>query len=146
MHYLEKMNESNKSVLLKSLNVISNFPENVHLVNSPTEFLEIHNRNLKMLSELGFERKSDFIQKLINKYPNLSVLELELYISNQKKEKSLLSIVAGGLIDSIINLIKNKGISFTQVKNKLNETKLLNDKMSKIIEDPIFEELYKNNA
>lgn len=140
------MNESNKNVLLKSLNVISNFPENVHLVNSPNEFLEIHNRNLKMLSELCLERKSDFIQNLINKYPNLSITELELYISNQKKEKSLLSVVAGGLIDTIFNLVKSKGVSLTQIKSKLDEIKSINNKMSKIVEEPIFEELYKNNA
>lgn len=140
------MNESNKNVLLKSLNVISNFPENVHLVNSPNEFLEIHNRNLKMLSELCLERKSDFIQNLINKYPNLSITELELYISNQKKEKSLLSVVAGGLIDTIFNLVKSKGVSLTQIESKLDEIKSINNKMSKIVEEPIFEELYKNNA
>jgi hypothetical protein len=146
MHYLKKMDESNKNVLIKSLNVISNFTENVHLVNSPNEFLEIHNRNLKMLSELCLERKSDFIQNLINKYPTLSITELELYISNQKKEKSLLSVAAGGIIDSIFNLVKNKGVSLTQIKSKLDEIKFINNKMTKIVEDPIFEELYKNNA
>jgi|TARA_R110000764_G_scaffold206271_2_gene291609 hypothetical protein len=140
------MDESNKNVLIKSLNVISNFTENVHLVNSPNEFLEIHNRNLKMLSELSLERKSDFIQNLINKYPTLSITELELYISNQKKEKSLLSVAAGGIIDSIFNLVKNKGVSLTQIKSKLDEIKFINNKMTKIVEDPIFEELYKNNA
>ena len=99
------MEESSKKILLKSLNVISNFPKNIHLVNTSNEYLEIHNRNIKMLEELAAERKSVFLKKLISQYPSITLSELELYISNQKKEKSLLSLVGGVLIDSIFNLI-----------------------------------------
>ncbi|WP_339836928.1 hypothetical protein [uncultured Flavobacterium sp.] len=136
------MNESDKNILIKSLNAICNFPKNIHLVNSPNEFLEIHNRNVKMLTELGQERKSDFIQTLINEYPTITLNELEKYISNQKKEKSLLSVVTGDFISSLFNLIKNKGVSFSQIKNKLNAISVLNEKLIKIVEDPIFEEIY----
>ena len=136
------MNESDKNILIKSLTAICNFPKNIHLVNSPNEFLEIHNRNVKMLIELGQERKSDFIQTLINEYPTITLNELKLYISNQKKEKSLLSVVTGDIISSVFNLIKNKGVSFSQIKNKLNGISALNEKLIKIVEDPIFEEIY----
>ncbi|WP_339887022.1 hypothetical protein [uncultured Flavobacterium sp.] len=136
------MNESDKNILIKSLTAICNFPKNIHLVNSPNEFLEIHNRNVKMLIELGQERKSEFIQTLINEYPTITLNELKLYISNQKKEKSLLSVVTGDIISSIFNLIKNKGVSFSQIKNKLNGISALNEKLIKIVEDPIFEEIY----
>ena len=136
------MEESSKKILLKSLNVISNFPKNIHLVNTSNEYLEIHNRNIKMLEELAAERKSVFLKKLISQYPSITLSELELYISNQKKEKSLLSLVGGVLIDSIFNLIKNKGVSYSQIQNKLNSISDLNEKMYKIVEDPIFEEIY----
>ena len=136
------MNESDKNILIKSLTAICNFPKNIHLVNSPNEFLEIHNRNVKILIELGQERKSDFIQTLINEYPTITLNELKLYISNQKKEKSLLSVVTGDIISSVFNLIKNKGVSFSQIKNKLNGISALNEKLIKIVEDPIFEEIY----
>ncbi len=136
------MEESSKKILLKSLNVISNFPKNIHLVNTSNEYLEIHNRNIKMLEELAAERKSVFLKKLISQYPSITLSELELYISNQKKEKSLLSLVGGVLIDSIFNLIKNKGLTFNQIQNKLNSVSDLNEKMYKIVEDPIFEDIY----
>ena len=136
------MEESSKKILLKSLNVISNFPKNVHLVNTSNEYLEIHNRNIKMLEDLAMERKSVFLKNLISQYPLMTLSELELYLSNQKKEKSLLSLAGGVLIDSIFNLIKNKGVSYSQIQNKLNSISDLNEKMYKIVEDPIFEEIY----
>lgn len=136
------MEESSKKILLKSLNVISNFPKNVHLVNTSNEYLEIHNRNINMLEDLAIERKSVFLKNLISQYPLMTLSELELYLSNQKKEKSLLSLAGGVLIDSIFNLIKNKGVSYSQIHDKLNSISDLNEKMYKIVEDPIFEEIY----
>lgn len=136
------MEESSKKILLKSLNVISNFPKNVHLVNTSNEYLEIHNRNINMLEDLAIERKSVFLKNLISQYPLMTLSELELYLSNQKKEKSLLSLAGGVLIDTIFNLIKNKGVSYSQIQDKLNSISDLNEKMYKIVEDPIFEEIY----
>ena len=136
------MNERDTTILIKSLTVIASFPESIHSINSPNEYIAIHQRNIKMLTELAQERQSEFIQTLIKEYPIVTVNELELYISTQKKEKSLLSMATGTFISSIVNLVKNKGVSFNDIKNKVQQIATLNEKLIKIVEDPIFEEIY----
>jgi hypothetical protein len=140
------MNESDLLILQKSLKVISDFEDRIVAVNSAKEFLDIHNRNLKMLKELASDRKSDFIKKRITEFPNITEAELDLYIANNKKETSLLKLVGGVLIDSIYNLIKTKGSTPSQIKNKLLEIKGLNERLIKVVEDPIYEELYEKTT
>ncbi|MCF8714292.1 hypothetical protein JM658_05565 [Joostella atrarenae] len=137
------MKESDLKILQKSLKMIAYFPERVDTVNSANEFINIHNRNLKMLTDLGIERKSTFIKKRIEEYPTINTTEIEYYITKQKKERSLLSVVGGIVIDFVYDVIKNKGTTLPQIKRKLNESKSLNEKIQKVIEDPIYEELYE---
>lgn len=137
------MKESDLNILQKSLKMIAEFPDRVETITTAKEFMNIHNRNLKMLSDLGMERNSKFIKQKIAEYPSLSETEIELYSAKQKKERSLLSVVGGVVIDSVYNLIKSKGTTLPQIKRKLYTIKSLNDKMQKVVEDPIYEELYE---
>ncbi|WP_130736236.1 hypothetical protein [Flavobacterium sp. J27] len=130
------------TILIKSLQVISNFGTNIHSINSSKEFLEIHNRNIAMLTELALERNSEFIKNQITQYPVLNLNELDLYISTEKKEKNLLSLAVGDVVTSLFNFIKNKGVSLSETKNKLKTVATINEKMIKVVEDPIFEEVY----
>lgn len=138
----ERMRESEIQILKKSLNVIIDFYERVEMVNSSTEFLEIHNRNIKMLSDLGLERQSIFIKKCVDDYPKLRAPEVELFISRQRKERSFLWFVGGRRVGFIYDLIKTRGVLLSQVKKKITKIKELNLKMYKVVENPIFEELY----
>ena len=137
------MKESDLNILHKSLKVISDFPDRVDMINSGMEFLIIHNRNLKILTDIAKERKSVFIKQRISEYPTLSETEIGLYIDKQKKEVSFLRIVGGKVIDFVYNLIKTKGTTLPQIKRKLIKIKDLNDKMRKVVEDPFYEEFYE---
>ena len=118
--------------------------KNINLLNNTLDLINGQSilSKIKMLEGLSMERKSVFLKNLISQYPLMTLSELELYLSNQKKEKSLISLAGGVLIDSIFNLIKNKGVSYSQIQNKLNSISDLNEKMYKIVEDPIFEDIY----
>jgi len=137
------MEESDIQILKKSLRVISNFSDRVDIINSPKEFLNIYVRNLKMLREIGKERKSTFFEKRISEYPILNESEIELFIKKQEKNDSFLSLAGGIIVDFIFNLIKTKGTTFTQIKEKLIKIRDLNNKMTKVVEDPFFEEFYE---
>ncbi|MCL5246923.1 hypothetical protein M4I21_13960 [Cellulophaga sp. 20_2_10] len=137
------MRESEIQILKKSLNVIIDFYERVEMVNSSSEFLEIHNRNIKMLADLGFERQSIFIKKCIGDYPTLRVSEIELFISRQRKERSFLWFVGGRRVGFIHDLIKTRGVLLSQIKKKISKIKELNIKLYKVVENPIFEEVYE---
>lgn len=140
------MRETDLNILQKSLKLIADFPDRVDSINSANEFLNIHNRNLKMLADLGIERQSDFIKNQIAEYPTISVVEIEQYIAKQKKEWSLFRVVGGEVLDVVYNLMKTSGTTITEIKGKLNKIKNLNEKFQKIVEDPIYEELYKKTT
>ncbi len=137
------MNDSEKKILIKSLVLISQFNGNVDLISNGKEFVKIHERNILTLKAVAQERNSKFILNLIDKYPSILENEIDHFISKEKKERSLLSFAAGKLIGGIVDLIKNKGVSTGMIKSKLDEIKSLNEKLSKIAEDPVYEELYQ---
>ncbi|MBL0685319.1 hypothetical protein [Aquimarina mytili] len=137
------MKKDHKEILIKSLQLISQFNGNVDLISNGREFVKIHERNILTLKEIANERNSTFMSSLIDKYPSIFENEIDHFITKEKKETSLISFAAGKLIGGIVDLIKNKGISTRMIKSKLDEIKLLNEKLSKIAEDPIYEQLYK---
>lgn len=137
------MSDSDKKILIKSLELISQFNENVNLISNGREFIKIHERNILALKEIASERNSKFILNLIDKYPSILENEINHFISKRKEGKSLVSFVAGPLIGGIVDLVKNKGVSTRTIKNKLNEIKSLSEKLSKITEDAIYEQLYQ---
>ncbi|PZD76902.1 hypothetical protein [Mesonia sp. K7] len=136
------MKNTKTIILRKSLFLITNMIENIESLHNVDEFLKIHGRNLKMLAVLAEERNSDFIQKKILEYPSITKTELEYYIADVKGEKSLLTVVAGPVVGFLVNIISTKGKSLGVIKNKLKTIKEINVMMDRVVEDPIFEEVY----
>ncbi len=136
------MNTSESLLLIKSLNLLAQFYENVDLVTYGNEYISIHERNVKALTSLAKERDSQFILELTSNFPPLTAAEVDHFKAKTKKEHSLLTVAAGGFIGGIANLIKNKGNSTGMIKKKLKQFQTLNEKLAKIVEDPIYEELY----
>lgn len=140
------MRESDVDILKKSLTIIIGFEERVDLVNSASEFLEIHNRNIQMLKDLGVERQSDFIKKNISDYPKFRVSEIELFIFRKRKEKSFLWFVGGRRVGFVYDLIRTRGVLLSQIKKKVAKIKDINQRMYKVVENPIFEEVYEKTG
>ncbi|MDO6854129.1 hypothetical protein Q4599_11115 [Cellulophaga lytica] len=140
------MRESDLDILKKSLTIIIGFEERVDLVNSASEFLEIHNRNIQMLKDLGVERQSDFIKKNISDYPKLRVSEIELFIFRKRKEKSFLWFVGGRRLGFVYDLIRTRGVLLSQIKKKVAKIKDISQRMYKVVENPIFEEVYEKTG
>ena len=134
-------NNKEFKILQKSLIIISDFPNDINKIYSGVEFLKIHNRNIKMLLELGRKRKTSFLKNAVLKYPSISAIEVEQFISMKKKDISILQIVGGKIIYFFYGMIRTKGVSIFQIKNKIYKIKYINDKLYKIIEDPIYETL-----
>lgn len=140
------MRESEIQILKKSLTIIIGFEERVDLVNSASEFLEIHNRNIQMLKDLNVERQSDFIKKNISDYPKFRVSEIELFIFRKRKEKSFLWFVGGRRVGFVYDLIRTRGVLLSQIKKKVAKIKDINQRMYKVVENPIFEEVYEKTG
>lgn len=140
------MRGSDLDILKKSLTIIIGFEERVDLVNSASEFLEIHNRNIQILKDLGVERQSDFIKKNISDYPKLRVSEIELFIFRKRKEKSFLWFVGGRRLGFVYNLIRTRGVLLSQIKKKVAKIKDISQRMYKVVENPIFEEVYQKTG
>ncbi|EWH10952.1 hypothetical protein KLA_16125 [Cellulophaga geojensis KL-A] len=140
------MRGSDLDILKKSLTIIIGFEERVDLVNSASEFLEIHNRNIQMLKDLGVERQSDFIKKNISGYPKLRVSEIELFIFRKRKEKSFLWFVGGRRLGFVYDLIRTRGVLLSQIKKKVAKIKDISQRMYKVVENPIFEEVYEKTG
>lgn len=140
------MRESDVDILKKSLTIIIGFEERVDLVNSASEFLEIHNRNIQMLKDLSVERQSDFIKKNISDYPKFRVSEIELFIFRKRKEKSFLWFVGGRRVGFVYDLIRTRGVLLSQIKKKVAKIKDINQRMYKVLENPIFEEVYEKTG
>jgi hypothetical protein len=136
------MDSSKLKILKKSLLTISEFVNDITQINSGEEFIKIHKRNIEMLNEYGRRRKSSFIKTSILKYPNISVEEVEQYILNEKKEISIIRLFGGVIIDFFYRLIKTKGITSIKIKQKLDEIKYLNERLYKVIDDPIYESVF----
>lgn len=136
------MKETDIDILTKSLKMIASFSDNCAMVNSASEYLKIHSRNISMLEELAILRKSHFIKRKIEEYPDISKTEIEHYIAKERKDRSLLSITGGIIIDNIYNLIKNKGLSTSQIKHKLKQVQSINETLLKVVENPYLEKLY----
>ncbi len=128
-------------ILIKSLKMIASFSDNFEMVNSALEYLKIHHRNISMLEELAAERNSVFIKKKIEEYPAISKTEIEHYISKERKDRSLLSATGGIIIDGIYSLIRNKGLSTSQIRQKIKRIKSLNETLIKVVDNPYLEEL-----
>lgn len=140
------MRESDVDILKKSLTIIIGFEERVDLVNSASEFLEIHNRNIQMLKDLGVERQSAFIKKNIGDYPSFRVSEIELFIFRKRKERSFLWFVGGRRVGFVYDLIRTRGVLLSQIKKKVAKIKSINQRMYKVVENPIFEEVYEKTG
>lgn len=140
------MRESEIQILKKSLTIIIGFEERVDLVNSASKFLEIHNRNIQMLKDLSVERQSDFIKKNISDYPKFRVSEIELFIFRKRKEKSFLWFVGGRRVGFVYDLIRTRGVLLSQIKKKVAKIKDINQRMYKVVENPIFEEVYEKTG
>ena len=74
--------KNNLEILIKSLVLISKFKNDINTISNGNEFIKIHERNISDLKKIGIERNSTYITELISKYPKISTLEVDHFISS----------------------------------------------------------------
>lgn len=143
--------ENNKKIriLIYSLEMIRDFSDKHDSLNSVNEFFEIHERNIKMLTELSVSRDTDYYLLKLNEYPVLSDSEIEEYIKEKRKSTNLILALGGWmfmLVALVFSTIKTKGNNLGGTKNKLLRIKDINESLIYVIKNPGFEELIKEKA
>lgn len=143
------MNKKELWILTQSLEMIAEFYKNPLLIHTAAEFEKIHNRNIESLRVLSKERETDFFIKEAEKYPQFHQEEIKEFIGNSEVKKSKILLMLGGPILSflglIFNTIKTKGNNLKNTRNKLEEVKLINEKLVYVINNPGFEEMIIQN-
>jgi hypothetical protein len=132
--------KTNQVLLIKSLKYIGNFPTQVQA--NADEYLKIHYRNIEELKLVAEERSSKHIVKLIGNFTPISINELNEYIEWKNKNISLFAFAYGKLIGFFVSAIKNKGNTRQMIQRKLIQNAENSTKLSKIIENPYYEDLY----
>nr|WP_317046426.1 LptF/LptG family permease [Muricauda brasiliensis] len=120
------------SILIKSLHLIKDFPTSLN-ISSSAEFLKIHEKNIHLLNEISSTDNSGIIKKQINNYPTISEVEINYFIENKKNNQSFTSVFVGKLAGLIIQLIKTKGNTLSEIKLKLEEISRINNNLILII-------------
>lgn len=132
--------------LIYSLEMISEFSDNVDAVNSSEEFFKIHNRNSAMLLKMSVDRNSDYFVIKVNEYPKLTESEIDEFIKDKQKAGNLILAMGGWIVYLIVLLFKTaktKGNNLGGTKNKLQAIKSINNSLIYVIKNPGFEELIK---
>lgn len=120
------------SILIKSLHLIMVFPKSLNIASS-AEFIKIHERNINQLNEISSTDNSGIIKQQINLYPTISKEEINYFIDAKKKNQSFTSAFVGKLTALIIQLIKTKGNTITEIELKLEEISRINNNLIQII-------------
>lgn len=142
------MDAKELKILLYSLELISEFWAKPDAIRSGGEFLEIHNRNTASLTKLSQERSTTYFIDKIKEYPSFTEAELDEFIAQHSKDKSLLSVYFGWLFDLfalIYKTAKTKGNNLGNTKIKLQDVKRINDSVLYVVKNPGFDELIKNS-
>jgi hypothetical protein len=137
----------NLEKLIYSLNIIGNISDRIDSINSSSEFMNIHNRNIEDLRILAKERNSEYFIEKINEYPKLTLSEIEEFINVKRKNSNMLLFIGGaifGLIELLYKTAKTKGNNLGGTKNKLKQIKSINESLVYVIKNPGFEELIKS--
>ena len=110
------------NALKDSLVTISSFVNSLNF-NSGSEFIKIHERNLKTLILL--KRTDDFglIGKQLIKYPKITAEEIDFFLKKKRKEVSITEFAFGKLVSFLVNLVKTKGNSLKAIEQKLDDIK-----------------------
>jgi len=127
-------------ILKKSLIFIKDFPKTMN-ISSGDEYLKIHNRNIETLKKLAQERKSGYILKKIADYEAVSNVEIDEFVKWKRKDVSLVAFATGRFIGWLINLLKTKGNTGSQIEQKLIRISEINENLLKVVENPGLEEL-----
>ncbi|WP_104514180.1 MULTISPECIES: hypothetical protein [Nonlabens] len=93
------------NILKKSLQMVADFAQNTHSINTVSEFLIVHERNLKMLHHYVVEHNDDFVKELLTSIPQISPTEVKQYIEH---DRGLATNKRGGLY-TLIKLFMNNG-------------------------------------
>lgn len=135
-----------KDVLIKSLKYINEIIKDSKKIVNEVDFLEIHERNKKMLLSYSIKNDSKFIKEEIAKYPSLNKEDLDYLSKKMKNEIDLYYLVSGFIFGFFIDLFKNKNMSVSKVKTKLNTIAEINVKMINVVENPFLESIYTGNG
>ena len=139
--------ERDLRILKKSIEMFNDFSIKVESINSASEFISIHNRNIETIYKIAIERNSDYIKNKLNEYPKISTKEVSIYIRTRKKEVSILSIlltsIAYFIIDKMVTMINTKGSTKEMIKLKVLQIQKINNEVLNVIENPYLEEVYK---
>ncbi|AXG74033.1 hypothetical protein DVK85_07150 [Flavobacterium arcticum] len=133
------MEERELIILKKSLKIIGDFAERCDYVNSAHEYVKIHERNIESLHSLASIRGSQYFYDRINKYPKISVEELNEYLKVKRKEVSLIRFIGGLLIDKLFRLLMSRGNTFKFIEKKVQLISKLNNDLILVIENPHYE-------
>lgn len=133
------MEERELIILKKSLKIIGDFTERYDYVNSADEYVKIHARNIESLHKLAKIRDSQYLYDRINKYPKISVGELNEYLKVKRKEVSFIRFIGGFLIDKLYRILTSRGNTFGFIEKKVQFISKLNNDMILVIENPNYE-------
>lgn len=140
------MNNPNQEKLIKTLLLLAQFPTDVNMVANAKDFMVMYNRCLSELQDIANRRNSAFIKNMLTQYPQFSEGEIDQFIAEQRGDKSLLSLSLGNFTAKIIELFKSNGYSHRETTERLVTVSTLNIKMSKIVEDSVYEQLYQQTS
>ena len=120
-------------LLQKSLTSVSQFA-NGFGYEKASEFMEIHERNLKDLISLGKDEKYEIVNRQLANYPIIRKEEVTFYIKRRKKAVSFWEfIINNWFYITIINFIKTKGGTYNSIDKKIKEIGKLNDSLVQIL-------------
>lgn len=131
--------QKENDILIKSLKFINQGIIDENIILNSSEFLNIHNRNIAMLKKSLEINNSNMISEEINKYPKIDESEIRIYFDKKKKEISMLRVVGGIILDSFFSLLKNRGQTYDDIKNKMSIIVTINEKLIELIENPYLE-------
>ncbi|QCX00106.1 YjgP/YjgQ family permease [Aggregatimonas sangjinii] len=119
-------------MLRKSLVATGQFVKN-RSINDGSEFIEIHERNLKNLILLKRTDSSGFIDRQLVKYPKITVKEVDFFLRKKRKNFDFVEFLTGKVFGFFINLIKTGGNSLKEIESKLEEISRLNESLAQLI-------------
>ncbi len=127
----ESLSNSDKDILVKSLDLISDFPRSIN-INNASEYIKIHERNLKHLILLKRSDSSDLIADRLRQYPKISEEEVKFYIEKKQRKLTWRELLAGKFA-FLIGLIQTKGNSLSRIDSKLKEIARINTSLIQLI-------------
>lgn len=130
--------------LVRSIQSMNQFVENVHLLGSGQEFIRIYDSVMAGVAEVAKERKSEMLTAKLNEMPPFNLEQMDEYIREKSGENYAFVRFFGiipGIIRAISSRIKSKGKPVSRTTNDLEEMKRINTILVELLTRPDLEAL-----